>query len=210
MKFILAAGLTGMLAEYWYIIFPLTLLAIGLLVWLAIVIYRAVMSAKEDSDVRKAIMQDEANERKRAREKADREKEDKEKALKEQAITLEESPAGENISADNAEEKGGAKTAEKPSKEKAVPKTKGAEIYADEETIMETEEKKTEKKAIYRVIYDGENKEWMIKKDGAARVIRRVKTKAEALELAKKFAENQDLSLNVHKKDGKFQKKGNY
>ena len=72
------------------------------------------------------------------------------------------------------------------------------------------EVEKTEKKAIYRVVYDKDNKEWLIKKDGATRIIRRVKTKAEALELATQFAENQDLSLSVQKKDGKFQKKSNY
>lgn len=68
----------------------------------------------------------------------------------------------------------------------------------------------TEKKAVYRVVYEKETKEWLIKKDGAQRVIRRVKTKAEALELAKQFSENQDLALSVQKKDGKFQKKVNY
>ena len=69
---------------------------------------------------------------------------------------------------------------------------------------------KGEIKAVYRVIYDKENKEWLIKKDGASRIIRRVKTKAEALELATQFAENQELNITVQKKDGKFQKKTNY
>ena len=77
-------------------------------------------------------------------------------------------------------------------------------------TLNMAEVEKTEKKAIYRVVYDKENKEWLIKKDGATRVIRRVKTKAEALELATQFAENQDLAMSVQKKDGKFQKKSNY
>lgn len=81
---------------------------------------------------------------------------------------------------------------------------------AESEKVEKAE--KTEKvvKAVYRVSYDKETKEWLIKKDGAQRVIRRCRTKAEALELANQFAENQDLSISVQKKDGKFQKKTIY
>ena len=39
------------------------------------------------------------------------------------------------------------------------------------------------------------------------RVTRRVKTKKEALEIAKELCKHQDMNLTVHKKDGKFQKK---
>ncbi|MBO7378005.1 MAG: DUF2188 domain-containing protein [Clostridia bacterium] len=214
MKIVLAGSLTEMLAEYWYIIIPLAFLAVGLLIWLIVIVYRAAMNAREDSEVRKAIMQDEENERKRAMEKAEKDREDREKeAEKDQAVTAEEP-----IPEDKPEESYGAdsfkpveeENAKPEESEKAEPDEGEAEIYAEEEIVMGTEDKKTEKKALYRVIYDAENKEWMVKKDGAARVIRRVKTKAEALELAKKFAENQDLSLSVQKKDGKFQKKGNY
>lgn len=70
--------------------------------------------------------------------------------------------------------------------------------------------KSTGKGGTYRVIFDKENREWMVKKDNASRVIRRVRTKEEALKLAKQFAENQDMNLQVQKKDGKFQKKSNY
>ena len=58
----------------------------------------------------------------------------------------------------------------------------------------------------YMVTYDKENKEWVVKKTGAARASRRCRTKAEALEVAERLAENQDLNLTVKKKDGKFQK----
>ena len=94
-------------------------------------------------------------------------------------------------------------------KNKKEVKTK-AEVKATPKAEEAESAKKPERKAVYRVIYDGENKEWMIKKDGATRVIRRVKTKAEAMEIANRLAENQDLSLTVQKKDGKFQKKRNY
>ncbi len=59
----------------------------------------------------------------------------------------------------------------------------------------------------YRVIYDKETKTWVIKKDGAKRVIRRLKTKEEAIKVAKDLSKNQDTAFIVHKKDGKFQKK---
>lgn len=100
--------------------------------------------------------------------------------------------------------------------EEKIVETKAEEEVAPEEIVVEgveTEGENTEKrtiKAVYRVIYDSENKEWMVKKDGAQRVIRRVRTKAEALELANQFATNQELAMSVQKKDGKFQKKRNY
>ena len=65
---------------------------------------------------------------------------------------------------------------------------------------------KDEKSGNYRLVYDKEAKEWVIKKENATRAIRRVKTKEEALKIAKQLSENQDANLVVHKKDGKFQK----
>ena len=101
-------------------------------------------------------------------------------------------------------------------KEKAVAEEKAEKVEEEEKTeiVVEGEEsvessnaEKRAIKAVYRVIYDSE---WMVKKDGAQRVIRRVRTKAEALELANQFATRQDLSISVQKKDGKFQKKSSY
>ena len=77
-------------------------------------------------------------------------------------------------------------------------------------TLVEDTPSTTEKKARtpkYRVIYNQEDKCWDIKKDGAKRVIRKVKTKAEALDIVEHLAEKQNLSVTVHKKDGKFQKR---
>ena len=59
----------------------------------------------------------------------------------------------------------------------------------------------------YRVIFDKITHTWIIKKDNANRVIRRVRTKEEALRVAKELSKNHDTALVVHKKDGKFQKK---
>ena len=64
-----------------------------------------------------------------------------------------------------------------------------------------------ERKAIYRVSYDKENRKWLITKDGASRTIASYPTKAEAMERVKTLSENQELSFVVKKKNGKFQKK---
>lgn len=64
-----------------------------------------------------------------------------------------------------------------------------------------------EKKAIYRVLYNKEDRTWQIKKDGAKRVISSFPTKDEALKRVKELSESNDLNYIVHKKDGKFQKK---
>ncbi len=63
------------------------------------------------------------------------------------------------------------------------------------------------KKAIYRVLYNKEDRTWQIKKDGAKRVISSYPTKDEALKRVKELSESKDLNYIVHKKDGKFQKK---
>ena len=66
-----------------------------------------------------------------------------------------------------------------------------------------------EKKAIYRVLYNKEDRTWQIKKDGAKRVIDSRPTKEEALNRVKELSQSQDTKFIVHKKDGKFQKKSN-
>ncbi len=71
-----------------------------------------------------------------------------------------------------------------------------------------TEDKKL-RKSIYRVIYDAENRKWLIKKDGADRVIASAHTKELALERVKKLSEKQKLGYVVHKRNGQFQKKNN-
>ena len=71
----------------------------------------------------------------------------------------------------------------------------------------ETNTETKERKSVYRVVYDRENRVWLIKKDGAKRVIASFATKEEALKRVKELCESQNLKVIVHKKDGKFQKK---
>ncbi len=63
------------------------------------------------------------------------------------------------------------------------------------------------KKALYRVVYDKEDRLWKITKDGAKRTIASFATKDEALKRVKELSESNELNFVVHKKDGKFQKK---
>ena len=103
-------------------------------------------------------------------------------------------------------------TAEKPVEEaKAEEPTaeKQEEVKEPEQTTSEEgmEDKKTAQK--YMVTYDKEHKDWVVKKTGAARASKRCKTKKEAMEVAEKLAESQELNISVKKKDGKFQKREN-
>jgi len=59
---------------------------------------------------------------------------------------------------------------------------------------------------IYSVTYDQEKGDWVVKKRGAERATRRLRTKEEAVTFAKDLANNQNAVLAIHKKDGKFQK----
>lgn len=91
-------------------------------------------------------------------------------------------------------------------------KKKKEEVKIDkEEKETEVKEKKVdnlkERKSIYRVVYNREDRTWQIKKDGARRVISSFATKEEALSRVKELCESQKLKVIVHKKDGKFQKK---
>ena len=83
------------------------------------------------------------------------------------------------------------------------------EITFEADDVDQKQEQKDapKRKISYRILYDKETKTWEVRKDEAKRVIRRVKTKKEALEIAQELSQKQDLNLVVHKKDGKFQKK---
>lgn len=103
----------------------------------------------------------------------------------------------------------------KPAKTENKPVTKKTVVSNDtkKETTKEKQDtspaKNSAKKPIYRVMYDKENRVWLIKKDGAKRTIASYPTKEEALNRVRDLSSTNDLSFVVHKKDGKFQKKNN-
>ena len=97
------------------------------------------------------------------------------------------------------------KTKDQQAKAKEKNKNETKEVKEEVKTEDTTEVKTANQK--YMVVYDKENKDWVIKKTGAQRASKRCKTKKEALEVAERLAENQELNLSVKKKDGKFQKK---
>ena len=97
--------------------------------------------------------------------------------------------------------------AEKPAKTEKAVKAEKPKKAKTEKKVNEKQEPSKGARPSYRVIYDMSEKVWLIKKDGAKRVIRKVSTKAEATKIAKELSEDQNLNLTIHKKDGKFQKK---
>ena len=58
----------------------------------------------------------------------------------------------------------------------------------------------------YRVTYDKEKANWVVKKDGGMRATKRFRTKQEALDYVEGLCDRKGASLSVHKKNGKFQK----
>ena len=79
-------------------------------------------------------------------------------------------------------------------------------VDAKKVETKKVEAKKEDTKGVYRVSYNSETKKWVIKRDGAERVIDSKPTKEEALKRVKQLSENQDVGFTVKKKDGKFQK----
>lgn len=88
--------------------------------------------------------------------------------------------------------------------------TKKVETKAAKTNAVKPVGKKVAKKEAapsYRVMHEKETSTWVIKKDGSTRVIRRVKTKEEALDVVKGLSVNQGLNVVVHKRNGQFQAK---
>lgn len=83
---------------------------------------------------------------------------------------------------------------------------------ANDKKTCKTKNTKTAKKdeqkdnGMYRVSYDSEIRKWVIKRDGADRVIDSKVTKEEALKRVKDLSKKKDVGFTVQKKDGKFQK----
>ena len=80
---------------------------------------------------------------------------------------------------------------------------------ADAEKVQEEVPAKAEKEKSaarnYHVAKRPDGK-WQVKFAGGEKAIKLFATQAEAIEYAKKLAENQDGSISIHKKDGKMRK----
>ena len=90
------------------------------------------------------------------------------------------------------------KKASAPAKEKTPAKEEKAKAPAPAK-----EEKTTARN--YHVAKRPDGK-WQVKFAGGEKAIKLFATQAEAIEYAKKLAENQDGSISIHKKDGKMRK----
>lgn len=104
-----------------------------------------------------------------------------------------------------AKEEKTAKTAAKTDKKASAPAKE--KTTAKEEKAKAPAPAKEEKTAArnYHVAKRPDGK-WQVKFAGGEKAIKLFATQAEAIEYAKKLAENQDGSISIHKKDGKMRK----
>ena len=104
-----------------------------------------------------------------------------------------------------AKEEKTAKTAAKTDKKASAPAKE--KTPAKEEKAKAPAPAKEEKTAArnYHVAKRPDGK-WQVKFAGWEKAIKLFATQAEAIEYAKKLAENQDGSISIHKKDGKMRK----
>lgn len=176
--------------EYWWCFLVLAIVIIAVIVAL---VFGAKQTKKETITEEKVQKVEDTKQEKVEKASVQEKGENVEKSKKEDATPkkekTEEKPKTENVKA----------------KEEKVTATKENK-KADEKAKEEKVEEKMERKQKYMVIYDKENKDWVVKKTDSSRASKRCKTKAEALEVATRLSESQDLSLTVKKKDGKFQK----
>ncbi len=139
-------------------------------------------------------------------------KKKKEKKVEEKEETKQKVNAKEEKSktsqTNNVEKKQTKEEKTEKKQEKPVETTTSSKNEKPNEADTQTENSK-QKKTVYRVLFDKEDKLWKIKKDGAKRVIDSKKTKEEALARVQELSKSQDTKFVVYKKDGKFQKKAN-
>lgn len=91
----------------------------------------------------------------------------------------------------------------------AAPATKKVEKTAAKETTKTVDKAQAAKKAPakkYHIAQRSEDNMWQVKAEGAEKALKLFKTQQEAIDYAKKVADNQEGSIMIHKKDGSFRK----
>lgn len=91
----------------------------------------------------------------------------------------------------------------------AAPATKKVEKTAAKETAKTVDKAQAAKKAPakkYHIAQRSEDNMWQVKAEGAEKALKLFKTQQEAIDYAKKVADNQEGSIMIHKKDGSFRK----
>ncbi len=144
---------------------------------------------KEKKKKQEATVSQEQKEEQKTEEKAEEKPEVAVEIEKEPVEQTETKPSNKKVSKANAEKK--------TEKKVAKPKTEKVESEAKPEK---------EQKVSYGVTYDKENREWVVRKSGSSRASKRCATKEEALAVAEKLSKQNNATLRVHKKNGKFQK----
>lgn len=97
----------------------------------------------------------------------------------------------------------------------ATKKVEGAKPEKEQKTVKSTKEptKKEPEKEVkktpakkYHIAQRQEDGLWQVKAEGAEKALKLFKTQQEAIDYAKKVADNQEGSIMIHKKDGSFRK----
>lgn len=156
---------------------------------------------KENKETEEKVVEKEQPKKSTKKEKKEVEKETKKSENKKDKET------------EDKKEKQTKKTVKKETKKQEEPieelKQEEASVAQEDKQQEDAEKETKQRRSLYRVIYDKEDRKWIIKKDGNEKITKKVNTKKEALEIVEKLCENQNLKMVVHKKDGKFQKHNN-
>lgn len=88
----------------------------------------------------------------------------------------------------------------KPVEEKKAAAKETAKTADKAQTTKKTPAKK------YHIAQRSEDNMWQVKAEGAEKALKLFKTQQEAIDYAKKVADNQEGSIMIHKKDGSFRK----
>ena len=195
-------------------------LTLGLVIIVCIIILLCTDTKKKGGELNvneygvKGKKENDAEESKREQEEAEANaapSEEPAETAGEETTESGEQPAAESQEAEQQSEEAeqpAAEDAQSEQNETVSEQEDAAEEEPDEEDHSDVVVKSAKKgSARYRIVYDRDTMTWVIRKDGNVRAFRRVKTKREALEIAKELsAKNPEVSVSVHKKDGKFQK----
>ncbi len=96
-----------------------------------------------------------------------------------------------------------AKPAPKADAKKAEVKTEAKKPAPAPKKTAEVKKPATKK---YHISQRKDDDMWQVKAEGAEKALKLFKTQAEAIDYAKKVADNQEGCILIHKKDGSFRK----
>lgn len=92
-----------------------------------------------------------------------------------------------------------------PAKKEEVKKVESKKAEPKKAEVKKPEAKKAPAKK-YHIAQRKEDDKWQVKAEGAEKALKLFNTQQEAIDYAKKVADNQEGYIIIHKKDGSFRK----